>query len=328
MNTQKYGVGNCGLLMEVNRTMYGEKDTVSKGLIDKTKTHLNYNLCPHSQYTKKDILELQEKVRGKKFRKDGVFFGSTILTLPKDYTGNTEDFFKAAYKHLKTIYKLKDEDVVSAYVHLDETTPHMHFYFVPVFHDENKDTISWDKVVPRKVYQQQHTILKKAMEKELGVECNILNGETLGIDITQLSKENKILSMENMQLKEEIKTNQIYKQELKEQVGNLNKEVNQLKQEKSSLENALKQIRSVISSYMEKFQELKPKALKTHFKSIFHQRKLDVALKHCEEKEETIESFLKNNDLTSEIPVDDFGVFQRNVDKMEDLLSNDELELE
>lgn len=335
MNTQKYGVGNVGLLWEVDRSLYKNKDTVSKSLIDHSKSHLNYNLCPHKQYTKNEILKKQEDIRGKKFRKDGVFFGSTILTLPKDFQGDKKAFFESAYKNLKKLYGLKDEDVVSAYVHEDESTPHLHFYFIPIKHEQEKDIISWDKVFPRKMYQTQHKLLKKEMEKELGVECNLLNGETLGIDVTKLNREDRITSMELTSKKEELSfakeeiiTIQIQKDELKEDVKELSDKISSLNEEISGLKKVYNRIKETIQSYMDRFKEIKPKAKETHFKSIFHQRKLESSLKHCEEKEDSIEAFLnKNDELPSDIPLDDFGVFQRNFDKLEDLLNNDELEL-
>lgn len=257
MNTQKYGIGNSGLLNEVDRSMYKNKDTVSKSLIDRERTHLNYNLCPHPQYSKQEILAIQERIRGKKMRKDGILFGSTILTLPKDFQGDKKDFFKSAYENLKKIYGLNDEDVVSAYVHEDESTPHLHFYFIPISHQEDSDKISWDNVFPRKMYKTQHKLLKKEMEKDLGIECNILNGETLGIDILRLGKEDKMVSMgltnkkEKLdELKEEVITIQIQKQELQEDITSLTKEVKDLQVKKISLTQAINDLIESIKEFI------------------------------------------------------------------------------
>ena len=271
MNTQKYGIGNSGLLNEVDRSMYKNKDTVSKSLIDRERTYLNYNLCPHPQYSKQEILAIQERIRGKKMRKDGILFGSTILTLPKDFQGDEKAFFESAYKNLKKLYGLKDEDIVSAYVHLDETSPHMHFYFIPIKHEQEKDIISWDKVFPRKMYQTQHKLLKKEMEQELGVECNILNGETLGIDISKLNKEDKMVSMELANkkeelcsTKEEVITVQIQKEELKQNISNLTKEVKDLKSEKVSLTQAINNLMESIKEFITQRSGLN-KVLRTPF---------------------------------------------------------------
>lgn len=201
MNTQKYKVGNLGLLSEADRTMYDKKDTISKSIIDKERTHQNYNLCPHPQYIAAEVRKINEKIRGKALAKNAIAWGSTIVTVPQDYGGNLQDFFAESYKGLKKMYKLKDEDIISAYVHMDETTPHMHFYFIPVKHDAERDRINWDGVMPRKMYQQQHRVLQKYLSERLGEDVHLLNGATKGIDCQNMTSEEKRLSMRIEKLK-------------------------------------------------------------------------------------------------------------------------------
>ena len=130
-------------------------------------------------------------------RSDAVAFGSTILTLPKNYEGDSRQFFEESYKALKHIYRLREEDIISAYVHMDETTPHMHFYFLPVHRNGEKETMSWEKTITRRTYQTQHRDVQRHLERVLGVKCEILNGKTLGIgDINKLSSEEKLRGME------------------------------------------------------------------------------------------------------------------------------------
>lgn len=195
MNTQKWRTGNLGLLSEADRTMYKDKDTTSKSIIDKGRTADNYNVCPHPQYTAAQVKDTNRKIRGKEIAKNAIAWGSTIITLPKDYTGDAKAFFQAAYEGMKRMYGLKDEDIISAYVHMDETTPHMHFYFVPVVHAE-KDRINWNGVMPRAMYKTQHKVLQKYMQEQLGVPVTLLNGETKGVDVQGLAAEQKKASME------------------------------------------------------------------------------------------------------------------------------------
>ena len=306
MNTQKYGIGNSGLLKEVDRSMYKNKDTVSKSIIDRERTHLNYNLCPHPQYTKQEIIAIQERIRGKKMRKDGILFGSTILTLPKDFEGDKKEFFKSAYENLKKIYGLRDEDVVSAYVHEDESTVHTHFYFIPILHQEDGDNISWDNVFPRKMYKTQHKLLKREMEKELGIECNIINGETLGIDISKLDKEDRKVSMGLANKKEEVKglneeviTIQILKQELEEDVACLTKEVKELQVEKMSLTQVINDLMKGIKEFVMQRSGLN-KILRTPF--IKNRKEIELRLEkvdNIQEKDlskdfETVEDVLNS----------------------------------
>lgn len=212
MNTQKYKiVGCCGLLSESNRSMYKDKDTVSKSLIDKNKTSLNYNMAPND-YKQTEIYDRVRRILGRKPRKDAVM-GSTIITLPKDYKGDTYDFFMTAYEGLKSIYKIQDEDVISSYVHLDETTPHMHFYFIPHQREYNEqgdltgESCSWDKTVPRATYKAQHKKLEEYF-KQNGREAHLLNGNTLGINLSKMTaeekKRNMLLKAENKRLESDI----------------------------------------------------------------------------------------------------------------------------
>lgn len=220
MHTEKFKVGKCGLLKEADRSMYKDKDTVSKSLINHEKSSLNYNLCTHAQYDQRSIRARIEAVTGKKMRKDAVAFGGTIITLPQElqkaFRGLSDNdrqrktflFFQAAYEGLKELYGLKEEDVVSSYVHLDETTPHMHFYFLPHKYEVHKDLeteketvteyMAWDRVIPRSMYQQQHRKLEKLLRQDDTLRRNgiaeyvhLLNGQTLQYNPQKLAKKAK-----------------------------------------------------------------------------------------------------------------------------------------
>lgn len=205
MNTEKWRTGNLGLLAEADRTMYDKKDVVSKSIIDPDRTHLNYNMCPHEQYTAAQVKDINRKIRGKELAKNAIAWGGTVVSVPKDYTGDTDAFFRTAYKGLKAMYKLRDEDIISAYVHLDETTPHMHFYFIPVHHDREKgDCVNWNKVMPRSMYKTQHQKLQKYMEDNLHTPVNLINGETKGVDLQGMTADERRLSMRVSQLRKDV----------------------------------------------------------------------------------------------------------------------------
>ena len=222
MNTQKYYAHNSNLLKENDRTFYirenenGEAfyDSQSRSRIDFSKTNLNYNLCPHPQYSKQQLLELHKNIRGKNFPKNGVLFGQTIITLPKDFDGDSQLFFQTAYDGLKQLYKLNDVDIVSAYVHMDETSPHMHFNFIPVHRTEERVQISWEKMFPKTMYDCQHKVLESYMnEQNIGV-VRLLNGQTLGFDVQNLDHNQKSILSEIYELKE--KRDSVY-----EEISNL-----------------------------------------------------------------------------------------------------------
>lgn len=224
MNTTKYKILNqTNVLREASREIYSSpdkfeyRDCTSKSLIDFNRTPLNYNLCSHPQYSQEQIWEYCVLNTSITPRKDSNF-GSTIITLPKDYTGNQEDFFKAAYDGLKMLYKLKEEDIISAYVHVDETTPHMHFQFIPIYREGTYAANRWDKVLSREMYQTQHRKLEQYMESVLNTPVHLLNGKTLGFNINELTKEQRA---EGVRLQQEIES-------LKEKKASLDTDIEDL----------------------------------------------------------------------------------------------------
>lgn len=112
-------------------------------------------------------------------RKDVNVMVSWIVTAPKDLPQQAEPaFFQAAYDFLENRYGRSN--VVSAYVHMDEVTPHMHFAFVPVTQDRKRGgyKVSAKEVITRRDLQTFHSDLSKYLEQQLGFPVNVLNEAT------------------------------------------------------------------------------------------------------------------------------------------------------
>ena len=146
--------------------------------IDPTRSHLNYNLAAKVQpmqpyeYYKKRISEIY--VHGNA----SVGIVSWVITKPKTLPENeTEDFFKAAYEFFEK--KHGKENIVSAYVHMDETTPHLHFCFVPVIIDEKKgEKLCAKKLTTKKYLDKAHPEAEKYISNALGHHVDIINEAT------------------------------------------------------------------------------------------------------------------------------------------------------
>ena len=74
-----------------------------------------------------------------------------IITSDHDYfegigEEETKRFFETAYKFVSEYKDLGEQYIMSAKVHMDEQTPHMHLVFLPVVHTTNKKGISIDKL--------------------------------------------------------------------------------------------------------------------------------------------------------------------------------------
>ncbi len=171
--------------------------------IDSSRTKLNYNLCKKNEYEyyKQRLNEI--KVQN---RKDVNTLCSWVVTVPKDLDKSEhEKFFKYAYKFLEEKYK--SENVVSGWVHNDETTPHLHFKFIPSVEDKKhpgKYKCSAYECVTRADLKSIHKEMSKFMEKVFGRDVGILNGSTVGGNKTITELKLKEMSEEKSKLQTEL----------------------------------------------------------------------------------------------------------------------------
>ena len=104
--------------------------------IDLSRSHLNYDLIDddRSLYRKVNDRVLALKENGSRVQKNSVVMYSNIITLPKELKNLSEEEQKKYFEVTTDYFKNRfgEENVVSAKVHLDESTPHMHLHFVPV----------------------------------------------------------------------------------------------------------------------------------------------------------------------------------------------------
>lgn len=101
--------------------------------IDPDRTFLNYAIQPHrapKNFVQAAIDSVDTPVRtGKKATN---VMSDWIITLPKNdlLEGREKEFFEQTFEFMKT--KVPEDLIVGGYVHMDETSPHMHFAFVPL----------------------------------------------------------------------------------------------------------------------------------------------------------------------------------------------------
>lgn len=131
---------------ERKNTNYSNKD------IDKTRSKENYSIkSPSTTYTKlfKQIKELYN-LKGQIKSVSNVAC-EYIITSDKDFFDNigkeeTKRFFKSAYSFVCNYKNLGEQYILSAKVHMDEKTPHMHLVFIPVIHTKDKNGNDIDKI--------------------------------------------------------------------------------------------------------------------------------------------------------------------------------------
>ena len=105
--------------------------------IDLSRTAQNFHLVtPRWSYEQ----EIRHRIQtaGCRVRKDSVKFVDTLVTVSPEFAKAHEvempEYFRRAFDFLKE--RVGEENIFSAVVHMDETTPHMHLCFVPLTRDK------------------------------------------------------------------------------------------------------------------------------------------------------------------------------------------------
>ncbi len=169
-------------------------NNISNEKIDWSKTGLNYNLAEHHELSQLEFLQKRLSEVHCQNRKDVNVMVSWVLTAPKSLSEEEhEKFFKESYKFFKNRYG--EENVISAYVHNDESQPHMHFSFVPVVYDKKRERfkVSAKEKVNRADLRDLHQDLNKYLENIFGRDVGVLNEATKGNNktIKELKAETK-----------------------------------------------------------------------------------------------------------------------------------------
>lgn len=104
--------------------------------IDKSRTVQNYHLiAPRWSYGQ----EIRHRISmaGCRVRRDSVKFVDTLVTVSPEFAkahdAEMPEYFNRAFEFLKE--RVGEENIISAVVHMDEKTPHLHLCFVPLTKD-------------------------------------------------------------------------------------------------------------------------------------------------------------------------------------------------
>jgi hypothetical protein len=111
-------------------------------------------------------------------RDDVKYMCDWVITLPKIMGNDERRFFEETFKFL--VGKYKKKNVISAYVHKDETTPHMHFAFVPVAVDKKKniEKLCSKDIIGRDDLLAFHEELDNYLTSVFGYCTGVRNGAT------------------------------------------------------------------------------------------------------------------------------------------------------
>lgn len=161
-----------GMLHHYQRDREG---VLARENVDETRTAQNYAIVftdegklrrvppPDNSKTVSERVRAVETASAKKVRKDAVVMADMVVTLPKNVPEKDAlKFFAYSYSYMAKL--VGKDNLMGGYVHMDETTPHMHVPFTPILDGR----FCYKKMITRSVYQQFHKGLGDYLEKSMG----------------------------------------------------------------------------------------------------------------------------------------------------------------
>ena len=131
--------------------------------IDISKTHENYYLKKNElSYIKEfDRLKKETNLQGQ-IRTNSNILCEMIFTSDGQFFEDigyeeTRRYFKESYNFVCNYKNLGEQNIISAVIHLDEDTPHMHLLFAPVIHTKDKEGNAINKLSCRDFWKGQNS---------------------------------------------------------------------------------------------------------------------------------------------------------------------------
>ena len=177
--------------------------------IDSKKTHLNYYLKKNElSYIKEfDRLKKENDLQGH-IRSNSIIMCEMLFTSDKEFFDEigekeTKRYFEESYNFICSYKNLGEKNIISAVVHLDEGTPHMHLIYIPVIHTKDKERKEIDKICCRDFWkgrdsyrQLQNAFFEYITSKGFELERGLPVEET-GAKHEKIENLKKITNFEN-----------------------------------------------------------------------------------------------------------------------------------
>ena len=149
IRNENYKIGQLGLIYRHNErknTNYSNKE------INKNSSIKNYSIkaCNTTYQNAFKILKEKYNLKGQ-IKKVSNIVCEFVITSDKDFfekigPEETRRYFETAYKFVANYKNLGEQYILSAKVHNDESTPHMHLVYVPVVHTKDKNGKEVNKI--------------------------------------------------------------------------------------------------------------------------------------------------------------------------------------
>ncbi len=129
--------------------------------INKELSYLNYSLkdCKYSYEKEFELIREKYNLKGQ-IKTVSNIVCEYIITSDKEFFNSigkeeTKRYFETAYKFVCDYKNLGEQYILSAKVHMDEETPHMHLVFIPVVHTQDKKGNNIDKIACSEFWKEK-----------------------------------------------------------------------------------------------------------------------------------------------------------------------------
>mgnify|MGYP002588040591 CR=1 FL=1 len=191
--------------------------------IDSSKTELNYYLKKNELSYIKEFDKIKEKYDLKgQIRSNSNIMCEMVFTSDQKFFDKisyeeSKRYFEESYKFICEYKNLGEQNIISAVVHMDEDTPHMHLLFIPVIHTTDKQGNKINKVCCRDFWKGKNSyrdlqnsyfkhISEKGFKLERGELVEVTNREHYSVQeykkITNFENTKELLKSIKLELPE------------------------------------------------------------------------------------------------------------------------------
>ena len=173
LNMKKYPQGDIAKVALENERQEGYV-RIGKETIDTSRTKNNYHIISPPDNGYAEFIDQRIKQAGvkRKVKDDAIKMVSFVMTSDKDFFDDMlpqveRAFFTDCVNFVKKRYG--KENIISAVVHKDETTPHLHINFVPITPD--------NRLSAKYYFDGKLAELQTAVYEEVGKKWNLARGK-------------------------------------------------------------------------------------------------------------------------------------------------------
>lgn len=182
--------------------------------IDTSKTDLNYYIKKSKLSYIKEFDKIKEEYNLKgQIKVTSNIICEMIFTSDQNFFNEigyeeTRRYFVESYNFISNYKNLGKQNIISAVIHIDEDTPHMHLLYIPVIHTTNKQGNNIDKISCRDFWKGKNSyrdlqdnfykyISSKGFKLERGQASEVTQREHLSVgeykEITNFENTKKVL---------------------------------------------------------------------------------------------------------------------------------------